>query len=274
MKVYKTAKRQTTVGSLSAKIISAEYKNQYELNQAIEKLITLKGESMDYSDEEKIFISKYTGSGGLAKKGASGKGLLYEYYTADPIVRKMWALCFKHGYTGGPVLEPAVGIGRFLKYAPSAEPVTAYETNYFSAKICAIIYPNAVVKNTSFETEFFNGRKQKRAREIKPKFTLVIGNPPYGDFGGKYAGMGEAKTTGAKEYDQYFILRGLDLLLAEGLLCMIVPSNFLKNGSSYNAVKKKIAGKAELVDAYRMPAGIFDTTEIGTDILLFRKKAA
>jgi type I restriction-modification system DNA methylase subunit len=167
-----------------------------------------------------------------------------------------------------------VGIGRFLKYAPVNEQVVAYEINYYSAKICAVIYPNAVVKTTSFETEFFDGRKQKRPGLIKPKFTLVIGNPPYGNFAGKYAGMGEAKKTGAKEYDQYFITRGLDLLMEDGILCMIVPSNFLKNGSAYNKLKEKIAEKAELIDAYRMPMGIFETTDIGTDIVLFKKKAA
>ncbi len=258
--------------SESEKIIHGDYKDQHALNVAIERLIDMKGDGREYSDEEKLFLNRYSGAGGLAKKGASGKGLLYEYYTPDELVKKMWALAQKYGYSIGPILEPSVGIGRFLKYAPPTEKVVGYETNIYSAKICSIIYPNADIRNAAFETNFFNGRVQKKKNEIVPQYNLVIGNPPYGDFGGKYAGMGEEKATGAKEYDQYFILRGLDLLSPGGILCFVIPSTFLKNGEKYNKVKKAIVDKADLVDSYRLPMGVFDTTEIGTDIVVFKKK--
>lgn len=271
-KIKKGSVEKTTEFSESEKIIHAAYKNQHELNQAIEKLLNLRVESQEFSDEEKIFLNKYSGAGGLAKKGASGKGLLYEYYTPDEVVRKMWALAQKYGYTAGPIAEPSVGIGRFLKYAPPSEKVVGFEINKYSARICSIIYPNADIRNLPFETNFFNGNVQLKKSQITPTYNLVIGNPPYGAFGGKYAGMGEEKATGAKEYDQYFITRGLDLLFTDGILCFIIPSTFLKNGQSYNKLKKQISEKAEMVEAFRLPMGIFDTTEIGTDIVVFKKK--
>jgi len=104
------------------------------------------------------------------------------------------------------------------------------------------------------------------------KYELVIGNPPYGEFSGKWAGMGEKKWTGATEYDQYFITRGLDLLLPGGVLVFIIPSAFLSNNSKYNKLKEKVAAKADLVDAYRLPARMFKTTDIGTDIIVFKRK--
>ena len=84
--------------------------------------------------------------------------------------------------------------------------------------------------------------------------------------------MGEKQWTGALEYDQYFITRGLDLLVTDGLLVFIVPSSFLSYSEKSKKVKEKIAAKADLVDAYRLPNNIFKTTDIGTDIVVFRKK--
>ena len=84
--------------------------------------------------------------------------------------------------------------------------------------------------------------------------------------------MGEKKFTKAKEYDHYFITRSLDLLRSGGLLVFIIASSFLDSGKSYTEVKKRIAAKAELKDAYRLPNGIFKSTDVGTDIVVFKKR--
>src|SRR4051812_22856798 len=117
----KKNKAALTTFSESDKIIRGSYANQHELNKAIERFLDREPNPDDenemeieiedggmedasqFTDEEKIFISKYTGAGGLAKKGASGKGLLYEYYTPDKVVKKMWALVQKYGYVSGPI---------------------------------------------------------------------------------------------------------------------------------------------------------------------------
>ncbi len=246
--------------------------NSFELNVMIEDFIVEKDhEDHIYSQEDKNYISQYTGGGGLIKQGAKGKGILYEYFTPDAIVQKMWGLAFKYGYTDGDVLEPACGIGNFIKYAPSTVKVVGYEINPYSNRIAEILYPHATIYQQPFETLFYAGNIHLKGDYSGDKFDLVIGNPPYGEFSGKWAGMGEKKWTGASEYDQYFITRGLDLLKENGLLIFIVPSSFLSNGSKYNKLKEKIASKADLIDAYRMPQGVFKTTSIGTDIVVFKK---
>lgn len=256
------------------KHIRNKYLDQFALNSAIEEFIRAKDAANSaYSLEEINFINQYTGSGGLKKKGATGTGLLYEYYTPETIVQKMWGLAEKYGYqSGNSVLEPSCGIGRFLKYIHPDAIVDAFEISPVSARIAQLSYPAFSVYQKSFETLFFDGNKHLKDNYSGPKYHLVIGNPPYGDFTGKYAGMGEKKHTGASEYDHYFILRGLDLLKPGGLLIFIIPSAFLQNGSAYNAIKRKITSKAELIDAYRLPSGMFDTTDIGTDIVVFKRK--
>jgi len=245
----------------------------YQLNKEIETFIEKKDkEGSSFNKEEKNFIRQYTGSGGLLKEGATGRGVLYEYYTPDIVVQKMWGMAFKYGYDGGSVLEPAVGIGNFLKYVPKDAVVFGFETNHFSARIAQILYPNAHIHEKAFESIFFSGNIHLKDDIDMPLYSLVIGNPPYGEFTGKYAGMGEKKWTGASEYDQYFILRGLDLLKKDGLLLFVVPSSFLSYNIKSAKVKEKIAAKADIIDAYRLPIRTFDTTDIGTDILVLRKK--
>jgi hypothetical protein len=248
-------------------------KKRFETNKKIEAIIDAKRFSgVDFTEEEKELFRLYSGYGGLISQGANGTGILYEYYTDSQIIEKMWGLAYKFGFTGGRMLEPSVGIGDFLKVAPVNVEVVAYEINPYSAAICQLLYPKAKVHHSSFETIFFNGFKHLKDNHNIGLFDLVIGNPPYGEFTGKYAGMGEKKFTKAKEYDHYFITRGIDLLRPGGLLVFIIPSSFLDSAKSHTEVKKRIASKAELKDAYRLPNGIFKSTDVGTDIVVFKKR--
>ena len=258
---------------LSEKTHSVKKLTPHELNKAIESFIDQKDKDGDgFSENDKTYILQYTGSGGLIKQGAEGRGTLYEYYTPDEIVQKMWGLAFEYGYSDGPVLEPACGTGNFLKYVPANVTVDAYETNHYAKRIAELCYPYATVYEKPFESIFFAGNVHLKDKFKKREYALIIGNPPYGEFTGKYAGMGEKKWTGALFYDHYFMLRGLDLLIPDGLLIMIIPSQFLENGEKYNKIKEKISIKATLLDAYRLPSRAFQTTDIGTDIIVLQKK--
>lgn len=255
-----------------------EYANAFELNKAIEALLDSKTDNESFTSEEKEFISYYSGYGGLEKYGAEGKGLLYEYYTPGLITQKMWGLVYSHGFSGGDVLEPAAGIGEFVKYAPDQSKVDAFEINKYSARILKILYPQSNVSNTYFEEIFIKNRNtiKNKVSGLK-KYDLVIGNPPYGEFAGKYAGMGERDYTRAANYIDYFIFRGLDLLKPAGLLCFIVGAEVASGGKPFlqqqmNKCKKEISEKANLLDAYRLPNGIFERTDVLTDIIVLQKK--
>ena len=65
--------------------------------------------------------------------------------------------------------------------------------------------------------------------------------------------------------------RTLDTLADGGIMAMVVPSGFLDGKSSYGKDLEKIAGKARLLEAWRLPNGTFDSTDVGTDIVVFRK---
>lgn len=268
-------------------IISKKYANPFLLNRAIEQLIEGKNSTNpeDYTSDEKRFISLYSGMGGLEKFGAKGAGLLYEYFTPDLIAEKMWGLAYKHGFNGGKVAEPSTGVGAFVKYANADCDVVGYEINKYSYMICKILYPHVKMYHSPFERRFIHNNDTVRNKVYGAvanafdniRFDLVIGNPPYGPFNSREAGMGEASYTRAKSYVEYFISRGLDITVSGGLLIYIVGVEvanggipFLQQGAT--KAKLEIAEKADLLEAYRLPNGVFDRTDVVSDILVFRKK--
>jgi hypothetical protein len=275
--------------SLSGESVNTDinaYKNPYELNRAIEKLIDSRGDERNAYDSKDIeFISYYSGYGGLEKFGSFPddelKRLKYEYFTPDEVCKKMWALAYKYGYgTVGDssVFEPSVGTGNFLKYAPKNVIVGANEINKYSAIICQILHPNVELDLISFERNFIKNNLSIKAKtDSLKKYSLVIGNPPYGALGGLYITRGEDSYSNASNWTEYFIFRGLDLLHKDGLLIFVVGAEQYNGATMFldgknSKIKGKIAEKADLIDAYRLPTNIFERTGVSSEIVIFKKK--
>lgn len=245
-------------------------KQAYLLNQDITHFLREKTRTgSTFTQEDIAYINRYTGYGGMWKldNELTKERGLYEYYTPVELINAMIGLAYQHGYQGGPVLEPSCGIGRFLHYFPPQEKVTGIELDEISYLIARANFPTYDIRHQSFN-ELFIDRRGKQ-QEFKAAYQLVIGNPPYGEFAGKGT-RAEKRLTRANTYVDYFITRGLDLLLPGGLLVYVIPSAFIDGSAT--AVKEEILQKADLRDAYRLPKGIFAQTDIQTDIVVFQKK--
>jgi hypothetical protein len=225
----------------------------------------------------------YIDGGNVGKKEKSfesegsteGKGKLYEFFTPQVVADKMLALAQHYGFKGGNVLEPATGSGRLIKNLKDSN-ITAFEISKDNFEILKREFPNAELYNFNFEKAFlkeprFNTLLNRKGTETWLKnapFDLVIANPPYGKFSGLYSSYFKFKG----QVEHFFILQTLHLLKKGGLGVYLIPSSFMRNGIAYNDIKKEIFEIAELVDAYRLPSNIFEKTQIGTDILILRKK--
>jgi type I restriction-modification system DNA methylase subunit len=205
-----------------------------------------------------------------------GKGKLYEFFTPQIVADKMLALAQHYGFKGGNVLEPATGSGRLIKHLKNSN-ITAFEISKDNFEILQREFPNAELYNFNFEKAFlkpprFNTLINRKGTETWLKnapFDLVLANPPYKkDFVTFYSSYFNFKGN----IEHFFILQTLYLLKKGGLGVYLIPSSFLRNGIAYNETKKKIFEIAEFVDAYRLPSNIFEKTQIGTDILILRKK--
>ena len=252
--------------------------NQHSLNKQIEEFIRQKDSKKEsYSADDIAFIQQYEGSGGQGSKGATGEGILYEFFTPDYIVDLMWQLAYKHGFDKeGIVLEPSIATGRIIVPAPDKSLIVGFEINPISARICEITYPEAQINTGYFETAFL--APPRYTSKIKDNrltwlsgypFSLVIGNPPYGKHKNKYSSYFTKPKM--QQIELFFMYYGLKLLKPGGLLIFVTSSNFLRNGISYNSEKESIGQLADLVDAYRLPP-VFRFSEVPTDIIVLKRK--
>jgi len=250
---------------------------QHQLNLEIETFIHNKDANAEpYSPEDKTFINQYEGSGGQGKEGATGEGLLYEFYTPDYIVELMWKLALKYGYDGGNVIEPSCATGRLFAPAPDKSKCVGFEINPISRRIAQVNFPEATIHQGYFETAFlqpsrFFSRLPKGQLTWLPQypFSLAVGNPPYGIHKNLYSTYFKTPKLGTLEI--FFIYYALMLVKSGGLLVYLISSNFLRNGQTYNSAKDELGKIADFVDAYRLPP-VFRSSAVPTDILILRKK--
>ena len=272
-------------------------KKQEQITTEIRALIDKNGlDFTKYTPSELQYLRKYEGLGSLANSSYVKSldihqkvNILDQFFTPDIVIKYMWALAFKFGFNfkvKRNILEPSVGIGRFLEYIPEDQNVDAFDIDYYSYVITKLSFPGFNIKHASMETLFFQGKHRIGISNVSKKYDLVIGNPPYREYNSEYSkikgsasysnentkGNTEKEVTKAYTFDQYMIARGVDLLNYGGLLVFIVPNSFLSNEAKYNDFKEQLYSKAELLTAYRLPNGIFNNTEIGTDIIVLKKK--
>jgi len=251
--------------------------NQFELNNKIEALIKKKDAAADsYSQSDRDFIVQYEGSGGQGSKGASGEGVLYEFYTPEKICELMWLLAYRYGFKPhGTVLEPSVGTGKLLQHAPNKQKCYGFEINPTSRRITQILYPEAKIYEGYFETAFLapprftSPLKNQMTWMDGYPFSLVIGNPPYGKYKNKYSSYFTKPKM--HQIELFFMYQGLQLLKPGGLLVYLTGSNFLRNGISYQSEKLEMEKQADILDAYRLPP-VFKFSKVPTDIIVLKRK--
>jgi hypothetical protein len=236
-----------------------------EVRERIKKLLAEKSDG-EMTDADKELLRQYEGGGGLAEKDATTHGTLYEFYTPQKVVDKVWAIVDKYNpRTDKTVIEPSAGTGRFAENR--LEKFDLFELDETSARIAGILHPDANLTQGYFQDQFMNGNTPKKSYTGK-KYDVAIGNPPYGAYSGKHKGLGEGKEH--TRIEEYFIDRSLDTLRDGGILAMVVPSSFLRGKNS--KAKMQIAKKAKLLESWRLPNGTFGTTGVGTDIIILRKE--
>ena len=192
--------------------------------ECLELLSTKKDD--EFTEEDKKILAQYEGAGGLGEENSSASGTLYEYYTPQKVVDKVWQLVDKYlPQTNKTVIEPSAGIGKFANNRK--EKFTLFELEEISSRISKILHPDVKVVQGEFQKNFVkNGMFTKKFE----KFDVAVGNPPYGKYAGFYKGQGEGKEH--TRYEEYFMDRTLDTLKDNGIMAFVVPSSFLRSGNS------------------------------------------
>ena len=252
---------------------------------AIETLNTLDRENRAASTEEQQVLARYSSWGAASavfnRQDTSYADLrdrlaavttdeqyrrmeestLTAFFTADEVIRPLWSALRAAGYEGGPVLEPGSGTGNFISHAPNTADAVGVEIDPTAARIAQYLYPQATIVNSGFEK--FQPRDNT--------FAAAIGNVPFGDF----QLHDPQHNPQSHSIHNHFIIKSLNLVQPGGYVAL-VTSSYTADSLSSDARQEMVAS-ADLVTAARLPAGTFSKvagTDVGTDVLVFRKRAA
>ena len=259
-------------------------KAKYTANvTAIKTLKQIESEHRHATAEEQDILAHYSGWGGIAdafdskkenwsREYAELKDLLTEkeysaarestltaFYTEPYIIKSIYTALENMGFTGGEILDPAMGTGNFFGNLPAkmAENSRLYgvELDSLTARIAKELYPEAKIQNRGFErTKFENGI-----------FDVIVGNVPFGDF-----------KPYDPEYDEYlihdyFFAKSIDKLKPGGIMALITSAGTMDKYD--DSFRREPSGKADFLGGVRLPEDAFRTagTQTVTDILFFQK---
>ncbi len=165
------------------------------------------------------------------------------------------------GFTGGNVLEPAMGIGNFMGMLPpslSDSKMYGVELDSISGRIAQQLYQRESIQVTGFEHTAFQDNF----------FDVTIGNIPFGSYG-----------VADKKYDKYnflihdyFMAKCIDKVRPGGIVALITSKGRLtrKTATCANTLRS-----ARACRRCRLPNNTFKAnagTDVTSDILFLKKR--
>jgi N12 class adenine-specific DNA methylase/GGDEF domain-containing protein len=261
---------------------------------AIELYHQLRDEYRDPTAEEQATLAGYTGWGSFGQELFNGswsrpspkdgweardtwlrdslgqsewesaqRSILNAHYTDPPTVLAMWSMIARMGFTGGKVLEPAMGIGNFFGMMPldlkTRSQLTGIELDELTGSMAKMLYPGANISIKGYET----------SKTPDNFYDVVIGNWPF-----------DSMRPADRRYNKlnpvlhdYFFLKSLDQVRTGGIVIGITSHGTMDKVDKSS--RRAMAQKGELIAAFRLPSGAFKEyagTAVVTDIIILRKR--
>lgn len=253
---------------------------------AIHLLHDLEIEHRLATPEEQQILSNYVGWGGLSAafdehnaawaneykelKGALSteeyraamESTLTAFYTPPVVIKAVYEVLDRMGFSEGNILEPACGTGNFFGLLPESmakATLHGIEIDALSGRIAKQLYQKASIAVEGFED----------TKLPDDHFDVVLGNVPFGEFK-----VHDSRYNAQKFLiHDYFFAKALDKVRAGGVVAFLTSKGTMDKASS--EVRKYIAQRAELLGAIRLPANTFRAnagTEVTSDILILQKR--
>ena len=254
--------------------------------EAIRTLEKIESENRIATPAEQEILSKYVGWGGLADAFDETKSnwaneyqelksllsleeylsaresTLNAHYTSPVIIKSIYDVIDRMGFSKGNILEPAMGTGNFFGMLPEEmqeSKLYGAELDGITGRIAKQLYPNADVKimgfeNTNYPNDFFD---------------VAVGNVPFGQY-----------KVADRQYDKhnflihdYFFAKTLDKVRPGGVVAFVTSKGTMDKKNP--EIRKYLAQRAELLGAIRLPNTAFKEnagTEVTSDILFLKKR--
>ena len=263
-------------------------KTKYRANvAAIRTLKEIEAENRLATAAEQQILSQYVGWGGLKNAfedfhddwkneyaelkelltpeeySAAAASVLNAHYTSPVVISAMYDALKENGFTGGRILEPAMGVGNFFGVMPTDirdnSKLYGVELDSISGRIAQQLYQSANIKITGFEkTDIKNDT-----------FDLAVGNVPFGGYSLNEAAYNRYHF----QIHDHFFAKSLDKVKPNGIVAFITSKGTMDKNNP--AIRKYIAERAELVGAIRLPNNAFKGnagTEVTSDIIFLQKR--
>ena len=263
-------------------------KTKYRANvAAIRTLKEIEAENRLATAAEQQILSQYVGWGGLKNAfedfhddwkneyaelkelltpeeyAAAAASVLNAHYTSPVVISAMYDALKENGFTGGRILEPAMGVGNFFGVMPTDirdnSKLYGVELDSISGRIAQQLYQSANIKITGFEkTDIKNDT-----------FDLAVGNVPFGGYSLNEAAYNKYHF----QIHDHFFAKSLDKVKPNGIVAFITSKGTMDKNNP--AIRKYIAERAELVGAIRLPNNAFKGnagTEVTSDIIFLQKR--
>ena len=175
----------------------------------------------------------------------------------------IWEALTRHGFTGGRVLEPAVGTGHAWGLMPpqtrESSRLAGVELEPITAQIASALYPTAKVQATGYQDSRITRHSQD----------LVISNVPFGNFP-----VFDKSLPASKDWSihNYYFAKALEHVRPGGLIAFVTTHQTMDAPTSAK-FREYVTDRAELLGAVRLPVTAFAKTaktEVITDIILLR----
>ena len=175
----------------------------------------------------------------------------------------IWEALTRHGFTGGRVLEPAVGTGHAWGLMPpqtrESSRLAGVELEPITAQIAAALYPAAKVQATGYQDSRITRHSQD----------LVISNVPFGNFP-----VFDKALPVSKDWSihNYYFAKALEHVRPGGLIAFVTTHQTMDAATSAK-FREYVTDRAEVLGAVRLPVTAFAKTaktEVITDIILLR----
>lgn len=181
------------------------------------------------------------------------------FYTPPQVIAAVFELLRATGFSGGRVLEPGCGSGRFMAATPDDMDIswTGVELDPTSAAVAQALNPDARILSSPLQKVVFTSGE----------FDVALGNVPFSS-----ATVFDPAYPDSSSLHEYFLMRALDAV-REGGYVIAITSRFTMDSLRGLVELGKVA---DIAGALRLPSGAFsqDGTEVTTDIVMLRRRAA
>jgi len=188
---------------------------------------------------------------------------LTAYYTPASVIEAIWRALQGYGFTGGNVLEPSAGTGRFLGYCPvalrAASKFVVVEVDPASAKIAEAVYgEHERIICAGFQDCV-----------LPAQFDVAVGNVPFGNFA-----LYDKEVGGGRALVHDFIITKSLRKLRPGGVALFVTSAGTMDKQNANE-RRKMSALADFCGAVRLPNTTFkeEGVSVLTDILVFQRRS-